>query len=220
MAVDRTEEDAASPRSDRYDEGLRTQLRDILGLIGDTLESGGEAALEAGAQDLSVERLVAELRHSVQSLLRVLGNERLRAAGFRVELEERLATIEMQNAALRELSMPLIEIGRGVLCVPIVGILDHHRGEHIMNELLQAVASRGIELVVIDVTAVESMDTHTVQRFMAMAQSVRLLGADCTLTGVRPTVAQAIVSAGLELGAVKTVRTVQEALARHGQKKL
>src|SRR5436309_382828 len=36
------------------------------------------------------------------------------------ELEEQIATIEKQRAAIRELSTPIIEVWSGVICVPIV----------------------------------------------------------------------------------------------------
>src|ERR1700760_3574898 len=43
------------------------------------------------------------------------------------ELAEKLATIELQRSAIRELSTPIMEVWNGILCLPIVGIMDTTR---------------------------------------------------------------------------------------------
>ena len=65
---------------------------------------------------------------------------------------------------------------------------------------------------IIDITGIEVMDTGTADHFMRMARAVALLGSECMLTGINPHIAQTIVQMGLELGGIRTHRTLRDAL--------
>src|SRR4051794_32044244 len=43
------------------------------------------------------------------------------------ELTEKLETIEQQRSAIREMSTPIMEVWSGILCLPIIGIIDSTR---------------------------------------------------------------------------------------------
>ena len=59
------------------------------------------------------------------------------------------------------------------------------------------------------------MDTKTADHFIKMARAVRLLGAECVLTGINPQIAQTIVHMGIDMAGVRTHRSLREALKRH-----
>jgi len=133
---------------------------------------------------------------------------------YQKELHERLETIEKQRTAIRELSTPVIEVWEGVLCLPVVGVMDTSRGAQMTETLLHEVVERKARCSIIDVTGIEVMDTATVDHFLRMAKAVRLLGAECVLTGVSPGIAQTIVHMGVDLSGLTTHRSLRDALAR------
>jgi len=53
---------------------------------------------------------------------------------------------------------------------------------------------------------------HWARHLLRLAQAVRLLGAQVLLCGLRPQVAQALVGVDVELGYLRTARSLQEAL--------
>jgi hypothetical protein len=55
----------------------------------------------------------------INDLIMALGTEQEQSKVFRTELDDRLATIEQQRSAIRSLSTPVIEVWRGVLCLPV-----------------------------------------------------------------------------------------------------
>ena len=62
--------------------------------------------------------------------------------------------------------------------------------------------------------------TATADHFLRMAKAVRLLGAECILTGIAPAIAQTIVHLGLELDVVSKAKLADAfalALGRIGQ---
>jgi rsbT co-antagonist protein RsbR len=131
------------------------------------------------------------------------------------ELEEKLATIEHQQGAMRELSSPIIEVWAGILCLPVVGIVDTQRSAEMSAALLDAVVERQVRFAIVDLTGVDVIDTKTADHFLKMTRSVRLLGAECILTGIKPAVAQTLVHIGVDLTDLTTLRSLRDALQRH-----
>jgi rsbT co-antagonist protein RsbR len=154
------------------------------------------------------------LYRAINDLVDTVAMARETAARFQHELSERLATIEQQRAAIRELSTPVIEVWDRVLCLPVVGVMDTTRGAEMTESLLRGVVEKRARCTIIDVTGIEVMDTATADHFLRMAKAVRLLGAECVITGISPSIAQTIVHMGVNLGDVRTHRSLRDALAR------
>jgi rsbT co-antagonist protein RsbR len=135
-----------------------------------------------------------------------------RSATYQKDLEEKLAMIEVQRAAIRELSTPIIEVWDGILCLPVVGVLDSTRSAEMTEALLVAIVEKQARSAIIDITGIQVMDTATADHFLRMARAVRLLGANCVLTGINAGIAQTIVHMGVDLSGVVTLRSLRDAL--------
>ena len=178
---------------------------------------------EVGFGDYDVElRMDFKSKHpfnpvfaSLNELIGSFGAEQEQSMAFRRDLEEKLLVVEKQRAAIRELSTPIIELWEGVLCLPVVGIMDTARSTEMTNSLLQAIIEKATRYAIIDITGIEVMDTRTVDHFMRMAKSIQLLGAECALTGISPHIAQTVVHMGLDLDDIVTHRSLRDALAHY-----
>ena len=195
-----------------------TELRASIGEVLDTLK-----AVEQG--DLSP-RLslkfpethpVGALAGSINTMLDALNEARATTEARLRELNERIEVIERQREAIRTLAVPVIEVWRGVLCVPVVGLLDSMQASEMTATLLSAVVAKKARYVIIDVTGIEVMDTRSADHFLRMARAVMLLGSRCALSGIRPAIASTIVHLGVELGHVRTFRTMRDALQAYVQ---
>jgi rsbT co-antagonist protein RsbR len=155
---------------------------------------------------------VGALAQSINEMLSALRDAQERSSKYSEELKEKIATIEQQQAAIQELSMPIIEIWTGVLCVPIIGVLDSSRAAEMTGTLLNAIVEKRAPLAILDITGIDVMDTRTADHFIRMARSVRLLGARCALSGVRPNIARMIVQMGIDLSGIDSYRSMREAL--------
>lgn len=155
---------------------------------------------------------LASLYSGINEMIASLSAEQEKSRAYQAELEEKLATIEKQRAAIRELSTPIMEVWDGVLCLPVVGVMDTARSAEMTTSLLQAVMEKKTRCTIIDITGIDVMDTRTVDHFMRMARAVRLLGAECVLTGINPHIAQTVVQMGIDMTNVVTHRTLHEAL--------
>lgn len=211
---------AREPRAGR--EGAETTMADeevvvdVYGRVADilrVLSNVGEGDYESRLTvDLPDAHPMGALYRGINAMIASLAAEQQRSVSYRKELEEKLSTIERQRAALRELSTPIIEVWEGVLCLPIMGIIDSVRSAEMMQVLLTEVVEKEAEYVIIDVTGIEVMDTRTADQFIRMAKAVELLGAECVITGINPRIARTIVHMGFDLGAITTLRSLRSAL--------
>ena len=58
-----------------------------------------------------------------------------------------------------------------------------------------------------------TVDTLVAQHLLKTVSAIRLMGADCIISGIRPQIAQTIVHLGLDLQGVTTKATLADALA-------
>ncbi|HEY0936364.1 MAG TPA: STAS domain-containing protein [Trebonia sp.] len=119
-----------------------------------------------------------------------------------------------QSTAMMELSTPVLRLWDGIIAVPLVGTLDSARTQLVMEKLLDTLVAAQASHAVIDITGVPTVDTEVAQHLLKTVSAARLLGAECTISGIRPQVAQTIVSLGIEFGDIATKATLADALAR------
>jgi rsbT co-antagonist protein RsbR len=118
-----------------------------------------------------------------------------------------------QATAMLELSTPVVRLWEGIIAVPLIGTLDSARTQLVMEKLLDELVATGAGHAVIDITGVPTVDTEVAQHLLKTVSAARLLGAECVISGIRPQVAQTIVSLGIEFGDIATKATLADALA-------
>lgn len=196
---------------DEQDE-IRETVVDALLVLANVAQGDCSTQLEV---DLHGSNPLSFLLAGINDLIFALGAEQEQSSVFRRELDEKLATIEQQRSAIRSLSTPVIEVWRGVLCLPVVGVMDTARSAEMTSALLTTIVEKGARYAIIDITGIDVMDTRTVDHFIRMAKSIRLLGAECALTGLNPHIAQTVVHMGLDLSDIVTHRSLRDALFRY-----
>lgn len=127
------------------------------------------------------------------------------------QAEERAKLVEQLRVAVQELSTPIIEVWDDVLALPVVGVVDPQRGSQMIERLLDAVTRMRCRYVILDLTGVSMIDTGSADMFVKLARAVKMLGADCILSGVQPAVAQTLITLQVELGLL-TERNLKQAL--------
>jgi rsbT co-antagonist protein RsbR len=120
--------------------------------------------------------------------------------------------ITEQSEQLLELSTPVVKLWDGVVAVPLVGTLDSARTQIVMEKLLQTLVDTGSEHAIIDITGVPAVDTEVAQHLLKTVVAARLMGAEATISGIRPQIAQTIVALGIEFGDIPTKATLADAL--------
>ena len=121
--------------------------------------------------------------------------------------------ITRQQEEMLELSTPVVKLWDGILALPMIGTLDSARTQVVMESLLQKIVDTGSEMAIIDITGVPTVDTLVAQHLLKTVTALRLMGAECIISGVRPQIAQTIVHLGVDLQGVITKANLADALA-------
>ncbi|MDF3022479.1 MAG: rsbRA 4 [Steroidobacteraceae bacterium] len=121
--------------------------------------------------------------------------------------------INRQQREMLELSTPVVKLWEGILALPMIGTLDSARTQVVMESLLQKVVDTGAQIAILDITGVPTVDTLVAQHLLKTVTALRLMGAECIISGVRPQIAQTIVHLGVDLQGVTTKANLADALA-------
>jgi rsbT co-antagonist protein RsbR len=121
--------------------------------------------------------------------------------------------INRQQREMLELSTPVVKLWDGILALPMIGTLDSARTQVVMENLLQKVVETGAQIAILDITGVPMVDTLVAQHLLKTVTALRLMGAECIISGVRPQIAQTIVHLGVDLQGVTTKANLADALA-------
>lgn len=184
------------------------------------IEGVVEALARAAYQDFEnkipigeVEDDFVQIEFGVNLLLEDLSLAKRQNEAQLGQIEEKNREIaERQSMALRELSTPIIAVWDGVLTLPVIGMVDTERSADMMDALLERVVQDQATHVIIDITGVSVLDTRTADHFIRMAKAVRLLGANCYLTGISPAIAQTMAQLGIDTSSVRTLRRLSDGL--------
>src|SRR5260370_771697 len=156
------------------------------------------------------------------------------AAGF---VQERERVIREQQEAIRVLSTPVLQVRERLLILPIIGVIDPQRARQLTEQLLQGIRTNRAKVVVIDitgvpvrddnrlrvsrvrrdgvvidVTALDVMDSVDSRPVRDIAQMMRLRGAETVIVEIQPEVAFSLGQLGLSLAVVATALDFEEGL--------
>jgi rsbT antagonist protein RsbS len=83
----------------------------------------------------------------------------------------------------------------------------------LQDSLLYEAQRRRCHGVVVDVTALDVMDSFSTQTLRSLAAMLRLRGVETVIVGIQPSVAMAMVQLGLTMLDVRTALDLEEGLA-------
>lgn len=167
-------------------------------------DEGGARHFEARVAGIDAEEALV--------LLRDVTEERQREEAIKQQ-RAREEAMRAQTETLLSLSTPLIPITDDIVVMPLVGEIEPMRLERVQEMLLDGIVTRGARVAILDVTGVPRVTPMAADEITRIAQSARLLGAEVILTGIRPEVAQMLVSLGQRFSGLSTQRTLQSGIA-------
>lgn len=100
------------------------------------------------------------------------------------------------------------------LVMPLIGPLEPARLADLQRQALRQIAQTGARDLLLDITGVPTIDQQVAQGLLHLVAAARLMGAQVTLAGIRPEVAQILVSLGIKPQEIRTASALQAALAQ------
>jgi rsbT antagonist protein RsbS len=109
------------------------------------------------------------------------------------------------------MSVPILKQG-DVLIASIQAALSDHDLMELRDQLADRVGRQRSRGVVIDVTALDVLDSFATRMIRGIAYTAKLRGADTVVAGIQPDVALAMVQLGLSLDGIATALDLEEGL--------
>ncbi len=130
---------------------------------------------------------------------------------FERRLAQQSELVKEQSEAITAMAGSVIEVWERVLARPVVGVVDDTRAALMTEALLEEIAGKRATHAILDFTGVKRITVSTAGHLSRVIQAVHLLGSECLLSGISPTVAQAMIELGLTLD-IRIFPTLRSAL--------
>jgi rsbT antagonist protein RsbS len=108
--------------------------------------------------------------------------------------------------------IPILKMGEYLLVTIQVDMHDR-MATALQDDLTERIVSARAKGVLIDISAMEIVDSFTGRMFADIAAMSRVLDADTVVVGMRPAVAMTLVELGLSLPGVRTALDVERGMA-------
>jgi rsbT antagonist protein RsbS len=108
--------------------------------------------------------------------------------------------------------VPILKLGE-LLLVSIQIDLEDQTATALQEDLSEKIARTGARGVLIDISALEIVDSFVGKMLSTIAAVSRVLDAETVVVGMRPAVAITLVELGLSLGGVRTALDVEKGMA-------
>jgi rsbT antagonist protein RsbS len=109
-------------------------------------------------------------------------------------------------------TIPILRLGRTLLA-SIQTELRDKVAKDFQEDVLIALEKRGTSGLVIDISALETVDTYVARVLAETGRMAKLMGARTILVGMRPEIAATLVRMGYAMDGVQTALNLQEGLA-------
>ncbi|MGE6632202.1 STAS domain-containing protein [Bacillus sp. NPDC077027] len=119
-----------------------------------------------------------------------------------------------QRDLIYELSSPVIVLKSNIALLPLVGDIDTARAITILENTLKQCSQKGVQHLCIDLSGVVIIDTMVAHQIFDLVTSLRLIGVDTTISGIRPEIAQTAVQLGLPFNEFNTASSLAQAIER------
>lgn len=126
------------------------------------------------------------------------------------EADQRI--LQSQQQMIYELSSPVIPIKKGVGILPLVGDIDTHRAKIILETALEQSVKQQLDTLYIDLSAVAIIDTMVAQQIFQVMASLKIIGVQSVLSGIRPEIAQTAITLGIDFKDIKVHANLMRAL--------
>jgi rsbT antagonist protein RsbS len=108
--------------------------------------------------------------------------------------------------------VPILKQGP-ILIASVQAALTDSDTEQLRHDLMERVSRYRAQGIIVDVTAIDVMDSFAARSLQTIAHMTRLRGADTVIVGLQPEVAFAMVQLGLMFDDMYTALDLEEGLA-------
>ena len=108
-------------------------------------------------------------------------------------------------------NIPIMKIGRNLI-VPVQGEFHDELIQELQSEILSRIETVGAQGLILDISAMEFIDSFLARVLSDIASMANLMGAHTVVVGMSPVVAMVLMELGLDFGRLVTARDLERGL--------
>jgi anti-anti-sigma regulatory factor len=126
--------------------------------------------------------------------------------------------LERANTEIESLSVPVVPISEEVAILPIIGDVNEIRTERLMERALAESAKNQLDYLIFELSGLVNIHTESATNLLKIGQSLKLIGVQMIVTGIRPELAIKAVHATSDFDQIVVKSNLQQALNWIGYK--
>ncbi|WP_093072748.1 STAS domain-containing protein [Salisediminibacterium halotolerans] len=131
-------------------------------------------------------------------------------------VEHNNETFNHAKEELLELSVPVVPLTSDVAILPIIGTIDTRRSAELLDKSLNKGRELGLSYLIVDLSGVHMIDTAVAHNLFQLNDALSVVGITAVFSGLRPELAQTIVSLGISFKHMTVTSNLQRALELTG----
>ena len=108
-------------------------------------------------------------------------------------------------------TIPILRIGHTLLTTIQLDLHDTVV-DAFQNDVLEEIERTGADGLIIDISALESVDSYVARMLSNTGKMAKLMGAETVIVGMRPAVAATLVRMGYFMSGIRTALSLEEGL--------
>jgi len=125
--------------------------------------------------------------------------------------KQQYATIQKQIETIKHMDIPILQLDKETILVPLIGFIDSEKSIMVMRKILNEIKKSGVSKVIVDIEGVPVVDTEVANQFLKLHRAIKIIGAKLIMSGLTASVAETMVHLGIDLP-IKTKATLQLAI--------
>lgn len=122
--------------------------------------------------------------------------------------------LEVARQEFLKLSAPVVPIYDQIAILPLVGAIDLDRAQYILEKTLLDAAHLKVSTLILDLSGVVRVDAMVAEQIIKVTQSLKLIGVETVLTGIRPEIAQTMTQLGIDIGQLMLGGSLKQAVKK------
>lgn len=124
--------------------------------------------------------------------------------------------LDKANKEIKELSVPIVPLTKGVAILPIIGHINEYRAEIIIQSTLESSMSLELEYMIVDLSGVSRINNSVSEYLLNIVKLLRLIGVTPILTGFRPDLAMTTLHVDVDFKGIMITNNLESALSQIG----
>ncbi|MER2058087.1 MAG: STAS domain-containing protein [Niallia sp.] len=116
------------------------------------------------------------------------------------------------STLIRHLSTPVMPVMQGIIAIPLIGKFNEERFEDLLQKGLKEFSERRASFLLLDLTGISEFDSFIIFRLQGLVKAIELIGGECVLVGINPSLSMQIIHSGVDIKHIQTFATLEQGI--------